>query len=58
MSSDLYIKYYNGIWYIVDWCDIKMVNYDISKFWKDDGVYFIIGGIGGLGFIFVKEIME
>lgn len=26
--------------------------------WKDEGVYFIIGGVGGLGLIFVKEIVN
>ncbi len=58
MSSDSYIKYHNGTRYIADWRDIKTANHDISKPWKDDGVYLITGGTGGLGLIFAKEITE
>ncbi|MEC0624075.1 amino acid adenylation domain-containing protein [Bacillus spizizenii] len=58
MSSDSYIKYHNGTRYIADWRDIKTANHDISKPWKDDGVYLITGGAGGLGLIFAKEITE
>ncbi|MCY7808516.1 amino acid adenylation domain-containing protein [Bacillus spizizenii] len=57
-SSDSYIKYHNGTRYIADWRDIKTANHDISKPWKDDGVYLITGGAGGLGLIFAKEITE
>lgn len=58
MSSDSYIKYQNGTRYIADWCDIKTASRDISKPWKDDGVYLITGGAGGLGLIFANEIAE
>lgn len=57
-SPDSYIKYHNGKRYIADWSDIKKENFDIGKPWKDDGVYLITGGAGGLGLIFAKEIAE
>lgn len=58
MSTDSYIKYHNGTRYSADWRDIKPANGDISKPWKDDGVYLITGGAGGLGLIFANEIAE
>lgn len=58
MSSDSYVKYQNGTRYIADWREIKQAKGDGSKPWKDNGVYLITGGAGGLGHIFAKEIAE
>ncbi|MBD5022260.1 SDR family NAD(P)-dependent oxidoreductase, partial [Xanthomonas citri pv. citri] len=58
MSSDSYVKYQNGTRYIADWREIKQAKGDGSKPWKDNGVYLISGGAGGLGHIFAKEIAE
>lgn len=58
MSGDSYVKYQNGTRYIADWREIKQAKGDASKPWKDNGVYLITGGAGGLGHIFAKEIAE
>lgn len=30
----------------------------VDMLWKDKGVYLMIGGVGGFGFIFVNEIVN
>ncbi len=58
LSKDSYVKYQNGTRYIADWREVKQAKGDVSKPWKDNGVYLVTGGAGGLGHIFAKEIAE
>ncbi|PRR99354.1 non-ribosomal peptide synthetase [Bacillus atrophaeus] len=53
-----HIRYKNGKRYIADWNELEPANHEAGHPWKDDGVYLITGGAGGLGLIFAREIAE
>lgn len=55
-AESVHVKYENGKRFAADWeeMDISQAEPDIP--WKDEGVYLITGGAGGLGLIFAKEI--
>ena len=56
--QDTLIKYEQGLRYILNWKETK-TNQEKSKLtFKDQGVYLITGGLGGLGFIFAREIFK
>jgi polyketide synthase PksN len=55
-SIDHQIRYQDGKRYIIDWSEIEKSQEEAMIPWKDQGVYLITGGIGGLGLIFAKEI--
>ncbi|MBF0225801.1 MAG: SDR family NAD(P)-dependent oxidoreductase [Desulfobacterales bacterium] len=50
------VLYQNGNRYIKAFEEVKNTSNNITL--KKDGVYLITGGLGGLGFIFAKEIAE
>lgn len=57
-ADDSFISFKNGKRY-VDTVAILESDDDLSsKPWKDDGVYLITGGAGGLGLIFANEIAK
>jgi len=56
-STDDFIYYQAGLRKVKDWTKIsKKVSGD--KCWKDNGIYLITGGTGGLGKIFAKELAK
>ena len=54
--ADQQIRYQDGKRYISGWNEVKASRDEKEIPWKDQGVYLISGGAGGLGLIFAKEI--
>ncbi|PEP95272.1 polyketide synthase, partial [Bacillus wiedmannii] len=50
------IRYQGGKRWIGGWSEIEASEQMVSIPWKDEGVYLLTGGAGGLGMIFAKEI--
>ncbi|MCC5466707.1 SDR family NAD(P)-dependent oxidoreductase [Pelosinus baikalensis] len=50
------IRYQDGKRWICGWSEVEPLQEEVSLPWKDQGIYLITGGAGGLGFIFAKEI--
>ncbi|MCC5468754.1 KR domain-containing protein, partial [Pelosinus sp. Bkl1] len=57
-SLDYQIRYQNEKRYVMEWKEIEDSQEKSSIPWKDQGVYLITGGIGGLGRIFTREIIS
>ncbi len=55
-SNDNQIRYQEGKRWVVDWREVEASQEEVNIPWKDQGVYLITGGAGGLGFIFAREI--
>uniref|UniRef100_UPI003CC7E84B SDR family NAD(P)-dependent oxidoreductase n=1 Tax=Candidatus Profftella armatura (Diaphorina cf. continua) TaxID=2661583 RepID=UPI003CC7E84B len=55
---DQNIRYLNGKRYVLYWDKISSTKNIFPFFWKDDGIYLITGGMGKLGLIFAKEIIN
>src|SRR5262249_33102379 len=43
---------------VLSWQEIEAEAQKPAKVFQDDGVYLITGGLGGLGLLFAKEILE
>ena len=56
--GDNHVRYWKNKRYVVEWKEFVVAPGDVSIPWKDQGVYLITGGSGGLGLIFVKEIVQ
>ncbi|SFS42449.1 polyketide synthase PksN [Marininema halotolerans] len=55
--EDHWIRYENHRRYVAGWSEMEVSSpEEISIPWKDGGVYCIVGGVGGLGFLFAQEI--
>nr|WP_234025570.1 SDR family NAD(P)-dependent oxidoreductase [Bacillus paralicheniformis] len=53
-----WVCYLNGKRYVMDWCEADD-NVDTKPFhWREQGVYLITGGVGGLGMIVAHEIAD
>lgn len=52
------VTYKNEQRYIPSWHTIKKKTKDPIDLWKNDGVYLITGGMGGLGFLLSNEIIQ
>ncbi|MFG0214768.1 amino acid adenylation domain-containing protein, partial [Brevibacillus porteri] len=52
-----HIRYQDGKRWVSGWTEMKTSRQE-EHVWKDDGVYLITGGAGGLGLIFAKEIAQ
>ncbi|MDT8977370.1 SDR family NAD(P)-dependent oxidoreductase [Paenibacillus sp. chi10] len=57
-SVDLEISYRVGKRYSKGWNELQIPSESRHIPWKDDGVYLITGGTGGLGLIFAREILR
>ncbi|EJQ38402.1 hypothetical protein IEE_05054, partial [Bacillus cereus BAG5X1-1] len=55
---DSVVRYEDGKRYVSHWSEVKTFQEDVALPWKDYGVYLITGGIGGLGLLFAKEIVQ
>ncbi|HXH41801.1 MAG TPA: SDR family NAD(P)-dependent oxidoreductase, partial [Thermoanaerobaculia bacterium] len=51
------VRYQNGSRQILDWQEVADDTETLPTTFKDSGVYLITGGLGGLGFLFAKEIL-
>ena len=56
--NDEIIKYDQGIRYVLKREEIEATQVHPKIVFKDQGVYLITGGMGGLGFLFTKEILK
>ncbi len=57
--EDRHIRYAKGARLIREWIECGAVDNAravVETRWKDNGVYLITGGAGGLGLVFVQEI--
>lgn len=52
------IRYIDGKRYVSAWKELSVRSDKHIAPWKENGVYLVTGGAGGLGFIFAKEIAE
>jgi polyketide synthase PksN len=57
-TIDNEICYKNNKRWVAGWSEIGISQEVMSIPWKDKGIYLITGGAGGLGLIFVKEIVQ
>jgi len=57
-SHDIHIKYEAGKRFVANIEEIGLLQKKPAIPWKDEGVYLITGGSGGLGLIFAKEIAQ
>jgi polyketide synthase PksN len=55
---DNYIRYQDNKRYVVGWSEVDVFQEAMKIPWKDQGVYLITGGAGGLGLIFAEEIVH
>ncbi|MBP2630737.1 MAG: Beta-ketoacyl-acyl-carrier-protein synthase 6-deoxyerythronolide-B synthase, partial [Firmicutes bacterium] len=56
--QDTQIRYHGGKRLVVGWENIENFKGKLDIPWKNQGVYLITGGSGGLGLIFAKEIAD
>ncbi|WP_404302082.1 SDR family NAD(P)-dependent oxidoreductase [Paenibacillus sp. DP01] len=56
--GDIQIRYGKGKRWIFSWNEIPFSPETADIPWKENGVYLITGGAGGLGLIFAKEIVN
>lgn len=52
------VRFVNGAYQVLGWKEIENKNEIENTPWKDNGVYLITGGTGGLGYIFASEITK
>lgn len=52
------IKYENSTSYILQWDEVKANQKDTKPVFRNQGVYLITGGLGALGVLFTKEILQ
>ncbi|WP_188068931.1 SDR family NAD(P)-dependent oxidoreductase [Brevibacillus brevis] len=55
--TDSQIHYQLGKRYIAGWSEVAP-QVEVSMPWKDNGIYLITGGAGGLGLLFAEEMAE
>lgn len=55
---DTSVQYIKKKRYTLNWLKIKDVSIPSIKIWKTKGIYLITGGLGELGIIFAREIIE
>lgn len=55
-AESVHVKYENGKRFAAGWGEMDIPRAEPDIPWKDEGVYLITGGAGGLGLIFAKEI--
>ncbi|WGV58343.1 SDR family NAD(P)-dependent oxidoreductase [Brevibacillus brevis] len=55
--TDSQIRYQLGKRYIAGWSEVAP-QVEVSMPWKDNGIYLITGGAGGLGLLFAEEMAE
>jgi polyketide synthase PksN len=55
---DNYIRYQDNKRYVAGWSEVDVFQEAMKIPWKDQGVYLITGGAGGLGLIFAEEIIH
>ncbi|EIW19673.1 SDR family oxidoreductase, partial [Pelosinus fermentans] len=53
---DSHIRYQDGKRWVAEWKEIKTTQDTVKIPWKDQRVYLITGGSGGLGLIFARDI--
>src|SRR6185295_8228375 len=57
VSGDRVIRYKDGIRQLLEWTEVPVETGAAPIAFRDDGVYLITGGRGGLGSLFAKEIL-
>ncbi|WP_407672364.1 SDR family NAD(P)-dependent oxidoreductase, partial [Paenibacillus sinensis] len=55
-SSERHIRYQSGKRLVAGWKEIEVQPEIVELPWKDQGVYLITGGMGGLGLLMAEEI--
>ncbi|MBG6133277.1 polyketide synthase PksN [Aquimarina sp. EL_43] len=58
MPEESIIKYENNTSYILQWDEVKANQENSKPVFKNQGVYLITGGLGALGILFAKEILQ
>ena len=58
LAPDALVKYEYGMRHVLRWEEIEPVTEEPSIAFKDQGVYLITGGLGGLGRVFTSEILD
>lgn len=56
--GDVHVRYTDSRRFVASWDVLDSAKEPSSFEWKDDGVYLITGGGGGLGMIFAREIAK
>jgi acyl transferase domain-containing protein/enoyl-CoA hydratase/carnithine racemase/acyl carrier protein len=57
-QTNTLIKYEQGARYVMRWQEITAAQHLPKISFKDHGVYLLTGGLGGLGIVFTKEILQ
>jgi polyketide synthase PksN len=56
--EDVEIKYESGHRYVLGWRELSTPVEEEDIPWKDNGIYLVTGGAGGLGLIFAEDITK
>ena len=57
-AADAAIRYENGVRQALRWAEIEADVAAPPVAFRDEGVYLITGGLGGLGLLFAREILQ
>ncbi|WP_217636936.1 SDR family NAD(P)-dependent oxidoreductase [Dendrosporobacter quercicolus] len=57
-AIDSHIRYQDNKRWVAGWSEVKTSPENVGLPWKEQGVYLITGGAGGLGLIFAREITQ
>ncbi|MBQ0741106.1 hypothetical protein J9332_43240, partial [Aquimarina celericrescens] len=56
--EESFIRYEKDISYVLRWKEVQPKGDNTKIIFKDHGVYLITGGLGALGILFTKEILQ
>jgi polyketide synthase PksN len=56
--GESFIKYEEGTAYVLRWKDVPANREDLKTVFRDQGVYLVTGGLGALGILFTREILQ
>jgi len=57
-AADAVVRYHESTRQILRWQEVPAAAQEVPIGFRDQGVYLITGGLGGLGTLFAKEILE
>ncbi|HEX8619631.1 MAG TPA: SDR family NAD(P)-dependent oxidoreductase, partial [Thermoanaerobaculia bacterium] len=58
LGHDPMVRYEGGARHVIRWRDLPAADDEPALAYKEQGVYLITGGLGGLGVLFARQILE
>jgi polyketide synthase PksL len=57
-ATEPLVRYENGVRHILGWQEVPVDAQEAPVTFRDDGAYLLTGGLGALGLLFAREILE